>query len=93
MAKGELKTRVNNILEKLVYFVLIALAVAAFKQNAKINSIGTNEKKIEVLRQEHAEDKSILHKRITKEDDKLNVVSHKVSAIEATVNFLLKGGP
>lgn len=91
MTKIDFKTRAADVFQKLIYAGVIALIVFCFKINSKVNHIGTNEKKIEVLRQEHAEDKNILHGRITKEGDKLDVVSHKMSALEATVNFLLRG--
>ncbi len=86
------KARVADVFQKLIYAGVIALAVFLFKINSKVNSIGTNEKKIEILRQEHAEDKNVLHQRATKNGDKINDVSHKVSALEATVNFLMRGG-
>jgi len=92
MPSKEFKSRANDIITKLAYAAILGLILFGLKINSKVNSIGTNEKKIEVLRQEHSADKDILHERATKNGDKINDVSHKVSALEATVDFLTRGG-
>jgi hypothetical protein len=48
MAKMDIKTRAADVFQKLIYAGVIALAIFLFKINSKVNSIGTNEKKIEV---------------------------------------------
>jgi archaellum component FlaC len=93
MAKGELKNRINNILEKLVYFALIGLAVFVFKINAKVNTIDGNAKKIEALEQRHTQDKNILHQKISKETDKITELQQAVSSCKTAITFLTKEHP